>query len=75
VIDGRRPFYELKNELKVPKCEIFDHFDFHYFYTIKSLRAQSSLCICSPNFKDKFLRVLPKNIFFYVAFGSMSYCQ
>jgi hypothetical protein len=21
--------------LKVPKCEIFDHSDFHYFYTIK----------------------------------------
>jgi hypothetical protein len=23
---------------KVPKCEIFDRSDFHYFYTIKSLR-------------------------------------
>jgi hypothetical protein len=23
--------------LKVPKCEIFDHSDFHDFYTIKSL--------------------------------------
>jgi hypothetical protein len=23
------------NSLKVPKCEIFDRSDFHYFYTIK----------------------------------------
>ncbi len=23
------------NLLKVPKCEIFDRSDFHYFYTIK----------------------------------------
>jgi hypothetical protein len=22
--------------LKVPKCEIYDRFDFHYFYTLKS---------------------------------------
>jgi hypothetical protein len=25
------------SNLKVPKCEIFDRSDFHYFYTIKSL--------------------------------------
>jgi hypothetical protein len=24
-------------QLKVPKCEIFDRSDFHYFYTIKSV--------------------------------------
>jgi hypothetical protein len=24
--------------LKVPKCEIYDRSNFHYFYTIKSLR-------------------------------------
>jgi hypothetical protein len=27
----------LLKSLKVPKCEIFDRSDFHYFYTIKSL--------------------------------------
>jgi hypothetical protein len=26
-----------KSHLKVPKCEIFDHLDFHDFYSIKSL--------------------------------------
>ncbi len=26
-----------KSPLKVPKREIFDRWDFHYFYTIKSL--------------------------------------
>ncbi len=30
-------FHMLWNPLKVPKCEIFDLFDFHEFYVIKSL--------------------------------------
>jgi hypothetical protein len=29
--------------LKVPKCEIFDRSDFHYFYTIHALKGMRSL--------------------------------
>jgi hypothetical protein len=33
----KKPEQNWKLTLKVPKCEIFDHSDFHDFYTIKSL--------------------------------------
>jgi hypothetical protein len=29
-------FFILNKILKVPKCEVFDLSDFHYFYTIKT---------------------------------------
>ncbi len=38
--------------LKVPKCEIFDHSDFHDFYAIKSLRVSDfgvKIKICLKN--------------------------
>jgi hypothetical protein len=35
-IQGADPLLKAgSNHLKVPKCEIFDRSDFHYFYTIK----------------------------------------